>query len=104
MVYNIKFCLTSDRSFVHKYRKINQLTTLKEGSDLSALGRRIARAHLNCLEWMPLPAGLLLYAIAAGQTTITDDLAFIVIDAIVQSVSHIISGSVRAVLIRATVL
>ena len=41
----------------------------------SDFGQRLVRVHANCLENLPLQAAVLLYAIAAGQTALTDPLA-----------------------------
>ena len=37
------------------------------GADVSALSRRVCRAHANCYENLPLSAAVMLYAIAAGS-------------------------------------
>jgi uncharacterized MAPEG superfamily protein len=78
-------------------------TFAPEGTDLDAVGRRVTRAHANSLENLAIVASLLLYALASGQTAITDGLAAVVFGArVVQSLAHIASGSTPAVLIRAT--
>jgi uncharacterized MAPEG superfamily protein len=75
----------------------------QQGSDLPGLGQRITRAQANSLEWLTIPAALLVYGFATGQTAVTDGLATIVLAArVAQSVVHIISVSVPAVLVRAT--
>ncbi|MCC7414014.1 MAG: MAPEG family protein [Gammaproteobacteria bacterium] len=74
-----------------------------EGTDLGPAGRRITRAHANSLEYLACAAALLLYAIASGQTAVTDGLAMVLLGArIAQSVTHIVSTSKPAVLLRAT--
>lgn len=74
-----------------------------EGTDVGALGLRVTRAHANSLENLAIIASLLLYAIATDQTAVTDGLAAIVLGArVVQSVVHMVSTSVPAVLVRAT--
>ena len=58
----------------------------------SAFGQRLVRSHANCLENLPLQAAVLLYAIAAGQTALTDPLAGLLLGArLFQSVMHLIS-------------
>jgi uncharacterized MAPEG superfamily protein len=58
----------------------------------SAFGQRLVRAHANCLENLPLQAALLVYAIATGQTALTDPLAPTLLAArLVQSSMHLLS-------------
>jgi uncharacterized MAPEG superfamily protein len=76
---------------------------LPDGSDLDPAAQRATRAHLNSLENLPIVGALLLYALVSGQTAITDPLAMVVLGArVLQSVTHIISTSVPAVMARAT--
>jgi uncharacterized MAPEG superfamily protein len=71
------------------------------GDDVSGFGLRLTRAHANCYEFFPILGGLLLFSLATGQTAITDDLAMIALAArVIQSVIHLLSTSVIAVLIR----
>ncbi len=78
-------------------------TFLPDGSDLEGLGQRWTRAHLNCLEFLPVFGVVALSAVASGQAAVTDGLAMVVFYLRVgQSVVHLISISVPAVLIRAT--
>ncbi|MDQ7048161.1 MAG: MAPEG family protein [Enterobacterales bacterium] len=71
------------------------------GSDVSEFSGRLCRAHANCYEFFPIAGGLLLIALATGQTAITDPLAlYFVIARILQSVTHLLSTSVIAVFIR----
>ena len=78
-------------------------TFTQDGNELSALGQRATRAHGNALEWLVLPVGILLYALATGQSAVTDGLAMIFLGArIAQSIVHLASTSVPAVLARAT--
>lgn len=73
------------------------------GDDLDDFGQRVTRAHGNSLENLAIVASVLLYAIATHQTQITDGLATVVFGArVVQSLVHIASTSVPAVLVRAT--
>jgi uncharacterized MAPEG superfamily protein len=73
-----------------------------DGRDLDALGQRITRARDNCYETLPIFAALALGANIAGRLDVTDPLAMWVLYArIAQSVTHIISTSVPAVMVRA---
>lgn len=75
----------------------------QDGSDLTGLGSRITRAERNNLEWMVIPAALIVYGVATGQSAITDGLAMIVLYArLAQSIIHIISLALPAVLLRAS--
>ena len=54
--------------------------------------QRLVRAHANCLENLPLQAAVLLYAMHAGQTALTDPLACTLLGArLFQSLMHLIS-------------
>ena len=80
-------------------RKLNTFNL--DGTDIGGLGQRITRAQGNILDIMTIPAGLLLYAIATGQTDVTDSLALLALAArMAQSITHLISTSHVAVLIR----
>jgi len=82
-------------------KAVNTFTA--DGSDLQGLGQRWTRAHLNCLEFLPIAATVGLVAVAAGKASVTDPLAMVLFYLrIGQSVVHLISTSVPFVLIRAT--
>ncbi len=67
----------------------------------SAFGQRLIRAHANCLENLPMQAAVLLYAIASGQTALTDPLACVLLGArLFQAAMHLISTSVLFVWLR----
>jgi uncharacterized MAPEG superfamily protein len=69
-----------------------------ENSNLSPFMRRLARAHANCLEGLALFGGLMLFAVVAGRSGVTDPLAYVLLGArIVQSSIHLASTSVAAV-------
>ncbi len=71
------------------------------GDDLDGFGKRLTRVHANCYEFLPIVGIVLLYAIATGQATVTDGLAYAFLGArIAQSVVHMISTSATFVLIR----
>ena len=72
------------------------------GSDLPGFGERVTRARDNCYETLPIFGALALVAYASNQLVVTDPLAMWVLWARVgQSVTHMISTSVPAVLVRA---
>jgi uncharacterized MAPEG superfamily protein len=74
---------------------------LPDNSNLSPFMQRLARAHANCVETLPLFGGLMLVAVVAGKAGITDSLAYALLAArIVQSTVHLASLSVPAVNIR----
>lgn len=72
-----------------------------DNANLSPFMQRLARAHANCVESLPVFGGLLLAAIATGRTALTDPLAPWLMGArIVQSCAHLASLSVGAVNVR----
>ena len=72
-----------------------------DGHDVSAFSARLCRAHANCYESFPFVGGLLLFALATGQTAVTDPLAYLLIAArVAQSLIHLASTAVPAVLLR----
>jgi uncharacterized MAPEG superfamily protein len=72
-----------------------------ENSNLSPFMQRLARAHANCIEGLPIFGGLMLIAVVANKTSITDPLAYIFLFArILQSVIHLISISALAITFR----
>ena len=74
-----------------------------DNSGLSPFMQRLARAHANCLEGLPVFGGLLVVALVTGQTGVTDGLApWLLAARIVQSLTHLVSTSVPAVNLRFT--
>lgn len=72
-----------------------------DNANLSPFMQRLARAHANCIEGIPLFGGLMVVAIATGQTTVTDPLAYAFLAArIIQSSIHLASLSPVAVTLR----
>jgi uncharacterized MAPEG superfamily protein len=72
-----------------------------ENSNLSPFMQRLTRAHANCIEGLPIFGSLMLIAVVAGRTSITDPLAYLFLFArILQSVIHLISISALAVTFR----
>ena len=74
-----------------------------ENSTLSPFMQRLARAHANCIEGLPLFGGLMLVAEVAGRSGVTDPLAWVLLGArVVQSLIHLASTSPAAVTARFT--
>lgn len=72
-----------------------------DNANLSPFMQRLARAHANCLEGLPIFGGLMLVAVLAGKSAVTDPLAYTLLGArVVQSVLHLSSLSVPAVTLR----
>jgi uncharacterized MAPEG superfamily protein len=69
-----------------------------DNANLSPFMQRLARAHANCVESLPLFGGLLLLALSTGQQALTDPLApWLVLARVAQSTIHLASLSVLAV-------
>lgn len=80
-------------------REVNAFAA--DGSDVPGFGQRLTRAYANCLENLPAQAAVLLYAMLAGQTTITDPLAYCLLGArLLQSCVHMLSTSALFVWLR----
>lgn len=74
---------------------------MPDNANLSPFMQRLARAHANCLEGLPVFGGLMLIAVVAGRTGVTDPLAWVLVGArLAQSVIHLASLSVMAVNLR----
>ncbi len=72
-----------------------------DNAGLSPFMQRLARAHANCLEGLPLFGGFMLLAVVAGQSQVTDPLAYALLGArIVQSLIHLASTAPMAVTAR----
>lgn len=72
-----------------------------QNSGLSPFMQRLARAHANCVEGLPIFGGLLVVAVLADRTHVTDPLAYAFLAArIVQSLIHLMSTSKLAVTAR----
>jgi len=68
------------------------------GEDAGAFSLRLVRAHANMYEFFPVYGGVLLYAMATGQTDVTNGLAMIFFGArVMQTIIHILSTSIIAV-------
>ena len=74
-----------------------------DNANLSPFMQRLARAHANCVEGLPIFGGLLAIAIMTSRTVVTDPLALWFLGArIVQSIIHLASTSPIAVSLRFT--
>ena len=72
-------------------------------SNLSPFMQRLARAHANCVESLPLFGGFMILAVITGKSSITDPLAYVLLAArILQSTIHLASASSLAVSARFT--
>ena len=74
-----------------------------DNANLSPFMQRLARAHANCVEGLPIFGGLLVIASLAGKTAITDPLAYAFLAArVLQSLIHLSGLSATAVTLRFT--
>lgn len=72
-----------------------------DNANLSPFLQRLARAHANCVESLPVLGGLLLIAMVTGRTGVTDPLApWLLLARMAQSITHLVSVSVVAVNVR----
>ena len=72
-----------------------------DNTNLSPFMQRLARAHGNCIEGLPIFGGLLIVALLTNRAGVTDPLApWLLVARIVQSVAHLSSRSVVAVNVR----
>ncbi|MCB1607176.1 MAG: MAPEG family protein [Xanthomonadales bacterium] len=70
-------------------------------SNLSPFMQRLARAHANCVEGLPIFGGLLAVAIFSGHSAVTDSAALWFLAArVLQSLIHLTSLSALAVTLR----
>jgi uncharacterized MAPEG superfamily protein len=74
-----------------------------DNANLSPFMQRLARAHANCVEGLPIFGGLMLVAVISGKASVTDPLAYYFLAArILQSLVHLGSLSAAAVMCRFT--
>jgi len=72
-----------------------------DNSNLSPFMQRLARAHANCVEGLPIFGGLMLIAVLTGRSAVTDPLAYVFLGArVLQSAIHLGSLSAMAVTLR----
>jgi uncharacterized MAPEG superfamily protein len=91
------------RTYLVATKKVAANGFTPDNSGLSPFMQRLARAHANCIEGLPIFGGLLAIAIMLSRTEITNPLAFWLLGArIVQSNIHLVSTSPLAVSLRFT--
>jgi uncharacterized MAPEG superfamily protein len=74
-----------------------------DNAGLSPFMQRLARAHANCVEGLPVFGGLLLVAIATDRSAITDPLALVFLGSrVFQSLVHLATVSPAGVTVRFT--
>jgi uncharacterized MAPEG superfamily protein len=74
-----------------------------DNANLSPFMQRLARAHANCVEGLPIFGGIMLVAVLSHRSAVTDPLAYVFLAArILQSLIHLISISNAAVTLRFT--
>ena len=84
-------------------RKVPANGLTPDNAGLPPFMQRLARAHANCVEGLPIFGGLLLIAIATNRTAITDPLAYLLLGSrVFQSLVHLASVTAAAVTIRFT--
>lgn len=72
-----------------------------QNSNLSPFMQRLARAHANCIEGLPIFGGLMVIALISGKSAITDPLACVFLAArVLQSIIHLSSQSSLAITLR----
>lgn len=72
-----------------------------DNAGLSPFMQRLARVHANCIEGLPLFGGLMLLALATGQSALTDPLAYWLLGArLLQSTAHLVSLQVTVIHLR----
>ena len=82
-------------------RKVAANAFVPDNANLSPFMQRLARAHANCLEGLPVFGGLMVVALLTRRTAVTDPLAYLLLAArIAQSTIHLVSVSARAVTLR----
>jgi len=70
----------------------------RDNAGISPFMERLARAHANCVESLPLFGGLLMVAIATGRSGVTDPLApWLLAARFFQSSIHLASTRVAAI-------
>ncbi|WP_311028699.1 MAPEG family protein [Mesorhizobium koreense] len=76
-----------------------------DGSDLQGFGRRLTRARDNCFETLPVFVAIVVAAELLGQMQALHILApWVLVSRIAQSMTHMISTSPPAIVVRALLL
>ena len=74
-----------------------------DNANLSPFMQRLARAHANCIEGLPIFGGLMVVALRTQRTAVTDPLALVLLGArVLQSCIHLASLGNPAVTARFT--
>ena len=81
LIIALLLALAGYRTYLAQTGQVASLKFASDGSGVPELGYRLTRAHMNAVECFPFIGGLLLYAIATGQTDLTDGLAWVVLGA-----------------------
>lgn len=72
-----------------------------DNANLSPFMQRLARAHANCVEGLPIFGGLMLVAVVMGRAAVTDPLApWFLTARVLQSLVHLGSVTAPAVSLR----
>lgn len=101
LIMALLLLLAGYRSYYGLSGKNKSLKFSPDGKDLPDLGYRLTRIHANAVECFPFIGGLLIYAIATGNTDVTDGLAYVVLGTrLAQSVILAISTSPLAIQLR----
>jgi uncharacterized MAPEG superfamily protein len=89
------------RTYLVVSRRVAANAFTPDNAGLSPFMQRPARAHVNCVENLPIFGGLSVIAIMTSKIGIIDPLALLFVGArIVQSIIHLISTSSIAVSLR----
>jgi uncharacterized MAPEG superfamily protein len=72
-----------------------------DNANLSPFMQRLARAHANCIEGLPIFGGLMVVALVTDGIAVTDPAAYpLLVARVVQSLIHLVSLSPIAVTLR----
>ena len=89
------------RTYLVVTRKVAANGFRPDNSGLSPFMQRLARAHANCIEGLPIFGGLLAIAIMTSRAAVTDPLTLWLFGArITQSTIHLLSTNPIAVSLR----
>ncbi|WP_202308080.1 MAPEG family protein [Mesorhizobium sp. L-8-10] len=89
------------RAYFVSIRQVAANAFKPDNSGLPPFMQRLARAHMNCIEGLPIFGGLMAVAIMTMRTDVTDGLAYWVLAArVAQSSIHLASGSETAATLR----
>lgn len=93
--------MESIRSWLVLSRQVAANGFTPDNANLSPFMQRLARAHANCVEGLPIFGGLMVVALVTDNTGVTDGLAYaFLLFRLLQSVIHLFSLSATAVTLR----